>query len=630
VATSRIVDHVGRVLGNRYRLLAPIGTGASAHVFLADDVALKRQVAVKILHAALAEDESFLKRFRAEAQSAAVLNHPHIMRVYDWGEDTDGPYLVLEYLGGGSLRDLLDAGRRLSPSQALMVGIEAARALDYAHRRGLVHRDIKPANLLFDDEGRLCIADFGLARALAEAAWTEPAGAVLGTARYASPEQAQGSSVDGRADVYGLALALVEAVTGRVPFSADTTIATLMARVGAELPPDDTLGPLYPILQQAAAPDPADRLDAAALVAALQALSNELPPPEPVPVLVGARPTAEVVPRDLTEHGRRARRAKPAVYDREADLSPLGLAGAAAVLPAAAEPKPRRRWLLGALLTILVVVAGAAAAYGIRWVTLPSYAVPQLRGQSVAQARNAVADEGFGVKVATRAYDETAPAGTILDQDPSSGKLKKGSTIKVVTSKGPAPRDVPPLDGVDEPTAVQRLTQAGFVAKLTHDYHEEIAKGHVIDWQPQGRQAKGAEIVVTLSNGPTPKPLANVAGKSYEEAAKALADAGLTPVRKDVFDDDVAPGKVVSTTPEAGTPVARGDRITVNVSKGPERIPVPNVIGKSVDEARAIITRAGFQVSGVFGPARAKRVFETDPEPGVKVRRGTPIALYAR
>ena len=161
----------------------------------------------------LAEDEAFLRRFRAEAQAAAALNHPNVMAVFDWGHD-DVPFLVTEYLGGGSLRTMLDQGRLLSPAQALMVGLEASRGLDYAHRRGFVHRDIKPANLLFDEEARLRIADFGLARALAEAAWTEPQGAVLGTARYASPEQARGETLDGRSDVYSLALVLIEAVTG--------------------------------------------------------------------------------------------------------------------------------------------------------------------------------------------------------------------------------------------------------------------------------------------------------------------------------------------------------------------------------------------------------------------------------
>ncbi|MER3453248.1 MAG: serine/threonine protein kinase, partial [Acidimicrobiia bacterium] len=172
---SRMAEQVGRVLGGRYRLVAPLGAGASASVFVAEDVVLRRRVAVKLLHEALASDEAFLRRFRAEARAAAALSHPNVMAVYDWGED-DGPFLVCELCGGGSLRALLDRGVLLSPSQALLVGLEAARGLAYAHRRGLVHRDVKPANLLFDEEGRLRVADFGVARALAEAAWTEPAG----------------------------------------------------------------------------------------------------------------------------------------------------------------------------------------------------------------------------------------------------------------------------------------------------------------------------------------------------------------------------------------------------------------------------------------------------------------------
>ena len=220
---SRVIDRVGQVLGGRYRLLAPVGTGASASVYLADDVTLRRRVAVKILHDALAEDEAFLRRFRAEAHAAAALNHPHVVAIYDWGQDPDTniPYLVTEYLGGGSLRAMLDAGPPLSLAQTLLVGLETARGLEYAHRRGFVHRDIKPANLLFDEDARLRIADFGLARALAEANWSEPAGALAGTARYASPEQARGNPLDGRSDVYSLACTLYELVFGLPPFGSD-------------------------------------------------------------------------------------------------------------------------------------------------------------------------------------------------------------------------------------------------------------------------------------------------------------------------------------------------------------------------------------------------------------------------
>src|SRR4051795_4549227 len=219
----------GRVLSGRYLLHNAIGTGASGRVYAADDTRLRRRVAVKVLHAALAEDAAFLRRFRAEAQLAASLHHPHIVTVHDWGED-DMPFMVLELLEGGSLRGMLDGDTHLTVSQTTRVGRDVASALEYAHTRGVLHRDIKPANLLFDEHGIVRVADFGLARALAEASWTEPAGAVFGTARYASPEQAQGVHLDGRSDVYSLSLVLVESVTGNVPFAGDTTLGTLTAR----------------------------------------------------------------------------------------------------------------------------------------------------------------------------------------------------------------------------------------------------------------------------------------------------------------------------------------------------------------------------------------------------------------
>ncbi len=281
---TSIAEQVGRVVGGRYRLLAPVGSGASSQVYAASDTRLARRVAVKVLHPMLAADRAFLRRFRAEARLAASLDHPHIMRVFDWGEEAEGPYLVLEYLGGGSLRALLDTGARLDHSQVAAMGCEAAAGLAYAHRRGIVHRDVKPSNLLFDDEGHLRIADFGVARALAEAALTEPLGAMFGTARYASPEQAEARALDDRTDVYSLALVLYESLTGRVPFAGDTTSAVLMARIGAVLPGAPELGPLAAILAQAAIAEPLARLDAAALCSDLEMLSRELPPPAPLPL----------------------------------------------------------------------------------------------------------------------------------------------------------------------------------------------------------------------------------------------------------------------------------------------------------------------------------------------------------
>ncbi|MGA2036100.1 MAG: serine/threonine-protein kinase, partial [Acidimicrobiales bacterium] len=343
-----MTDSIGRVLAGRYRIESALGTGASAHVFCAWDVTLRRQVAIKLLHPALATDGAFLRRFRSEAQSAAALTHPHVLSVYDWGEDGSGPFLVMEFLGGGSLRDLLDEGRHLSVAQAVSVGSQAAEGLAYAHVRGFVHRDVKPANLLFDEEGRLRIADFGLARALAEAALTEPAGATVGTARYAAPEQALGNLVDGRADVYALALVLYEAVTGVVPFTADTTIGTLMARVGARLPGHDGLGPLAAVLEEAATPEAEDRLDASGLVRRLSELAGRLPAPQRLPLagpvesggrgrgssVAGAIGAVDSV--DGTEHGM-----QPPAAARAVGGSAVGVSAASSADPAdvsAADP----------------------------------------------------------------------------------------------------------------------------------------------------------------------------------------------------------------------------------------------------------------------------------------------------
>ncbi|HWS46861.1 MAG TPA: serine/threonine-protein kinase, partial [Acidimicrobiia bacterium] len=279
---SAVSDLAGRVLAGRYLLHGAIGTGASGRVYVAEDTRLRRQVAVKVLHAALAEDTAFLRRFRAEAQLAASLHHPHIVTVHDWGED-DVPFMVLELLEGGSLRSMLDQGNLLTIAQAARVGRDVASALDYAHARGILHRDIKPANLLFDEHGIVRVADFGLARALAEASWTEPAGAVFGTARYASPEQARGTQLDARSDLYSLGLVLVEAVTGRVPFTADTTLGTLTARTLRPLTAPDALGPLAPVIDRAGTIEPGDRYpDAATMRQAIADAAEALPPPGPL------------------------------------------------------------------------------------------------------------------------------------------------------------------------------------------------------------------------------------------------------------------------------------------------------------------------------------------------------------
>jgi serine/threonine-protein kinase len=641
-----MVGQIGRVVGGRYRLLAPLGRGASADVFVADDVTLRRRVAVKVLHAALAADDSFLRRFRAEARMVAALRHPNIMGVYDWGEEDDGPYLVLEFLGGGSLRDLLDRGHRLTPSQALLVGLEAARALDYAHRRGLVHRDVKPANLLFDDEGRLCIADFGIARALAEATWTEPSGAVVGTVRYASPEQARGNSIDGKADVYALALVLCEAVTGAVPFSADTTIATLMARLDGPIPIPPELGPLGQALHGAAALDPAGRVDAAALVSSLDRAARLLPRPEPFPLspletvdLAATAVDPTVVGTAIAATG--GATVASAVYDALTDPvvigdlppavpPPVGATTAGVVDDAAvlAPPRARRRWPRRLVVTLVCLAAAAGLTYALVYAVTPRYPVPPIDAATVALPAQHPLPHHFKLAIRHASRDKTKP-GDVLGQDPpTNAQRPAGSTITVTVSDGQAFAPVPDLYHLDVTKATAVLVAAGFNPVTgSSPYSGSAPKGQVEDWEPRTSIRHGSDVVLTVSAGPQPIPLPDFHNVPYAQAKATLDALALPSTEAMVFDDTVPSGSVVSTSPTPGD-VPPGTTITVNVSQGPQTVTVPDVTGDSIDEATSALGAVGLQVGQQFGPSKSSRVFLTDPLPGSRLPHGSAVNLY--
>ncbi|MFL6206559.1 MAG: protein kinase domain-containing protein [Acidimicrobiales bacterium] len=644
---SRMTDQIGRVLSGRYRLIAPIGTGASAQVYLADDVRLRRRVAVKVLHAALAEDDAFLRRFRAEAQAAAALNHPHIVAVYDWGDDDDAPYIVTEYLAGGSLRAVLDRGVLLTPSQALVVGLESTRALDYAHRRGFVHRDIKPANLMFGDDGRLRVADFGLARALAEAAWTEPQGAVLGTARYSSPEQAQGQPVDGKADVYSLGLSLIECVTGKVPFAADTTIATLMARVGKPVEVPEALGPLRNALERAGLPDAADRPDAGELGIALMAVAEQLPRPEPLPLEeVDHEDLAPADPgRDATMLG------AAAVGTRLADdADPTVVVDATGVAPDVApaappewldddlvvrtdeDDQPKRRWPWALLVALLAVLVGGGAAFAWSAISVPSHEIPDLRGLTEAEAQAKAEELGFDVARQEAREDGSTP-GTVLTTKPAAGQeMDEGKTLTLVVSLGNTLATLP-TDLVGKPIeeATQQLKDAGgFTPKVTEQASEDVPKGVVIalgEGVP-AQLPKLSEVPLVVSSGPAPRTVpSGLVGGTFEQAKAALEAVQLTAKKVDEFSDDVEKGKVIRVEPGEGQQAPRGSEVAVVVSKGPDIVKVPAVRGKSLDEAVAAIEAAGLVVGDAFGPANG-HPFATSPKEGTEVRRGTTVDIY--
>ncbi|MHB1597358.1 MAG: Stk1 family PASTA domain-containing Ser/Thr kinase [Acidimicrobiales bacterium] len=662
---TTITEQLGRVLSGRYRLDVGLGTGSSAHVYAAYDTRLNRQVAVKLLHPGLARDERFLRRLRAEAQAVAALNHPHVLEVFDWGEEEDGPFLVLEYLGGGSLQDMLDAGHRLDAAQAAAVGAQAARGLAYAHRRGFVHRDVKPANLLFDEDGALRVADFGLARALAEAAWTEPSGAVTGTARYASPELAEGRPLDDRSDVYSLALVLYEAVVGRVPFSADTTLATLLARVGASLPMTPELGPLAPILAQAAISEPLARLSAEELARDLELLSRQLPAAAPLPLTGPSRldPVERALPEPVTSrHGGAGGTpvpppgggATPRLYDGEPE-EPVATratarppvaraahrAGAAddgepAALEAASSAKGRQRRdarrrhrVLPAVLVLLVFVLLGAASV-VRFVVY-GHSVPRLAGVAFAAAEHDVASEGLRLVVVTHAFSQR-PVGTVLVESPRPGTLERaGAEVRVTLSAGRAPVPVPSLAGRTKAAALTALRAGHLGARVAVAYDETVPAGVVVSSAPRaGDVAYGSVVRVVVSEGPAPRTIpTGLDGAPYATASADLTGLRLVPVEVHAYSDAVPSGDVVATVPPGGTPgIAVGTSVRVVVSLGPRTVQVPSVKDLSIDAAIALLQGAGLPVTEQVGPPGSTYATTTDPLPGATVRPGTDVTLY--
>ncbi|MCU1370527.1 MAG: protein kinase family protein with domain [Ilumatobacteraceae bacterium] len=628
VANPRMTAEIGRVLGGRYRLVAPIGMGASAQVYLADDVKLRRRVAVKMLHDALAGDAEFLRRFRAEARAAAALSHPNVMAVYDWSDGSehgDAAFIVTEYLSGGSLRALLDAGAQLTPSQALGVGLEAARALDYAHRRGFVHRDIKPANLLFGEEQRLRIADFGLARALAEAAWTEPQGAVLGTARYASPEQAKGEVLSGKADVYSLALVLVEAVTGEVPFVADTTLGTLMARVDRPMVVADELGPLQSIITEAGASDPEQRIDARTLAKGLLRAARSLSRPAPLP-LVGALASGTLSGADLdpTVHAASPLAASEAEVGNDLTADDLELDPPSWVNQAEAG-------------------AAAAAATGgfLSGLEVAGSDDPDLPDDADAADLGAVPGEADGA-VADAGGPGPGPGDEPIPPDDGDDDEADDEAITAVPmgdheldhDPGPEP-GAADLD-TDQVAAVPPVVP---LATTTIDDDDDDA-----DDGPRRRRrwpwvalivilllgigGGAAAVVANQEDTPTAPPIVlpvpNLVGRS-ETQARAIAQAGGWKTKTvEKRQNDSEKGDVLDTDPAAGTRLPDGRTITLTVSIGQEMVAVPQDLAeKPLEDATAQLEAVGLVARE--GEAR----YSEDLDKGVVIAtaEGTPAEL---
>ena len=653
-AAAPFAARPGRVLAGRYRLVRPIGRGASAWVWLAEDPNLKRQVAIKMLHDGLVADSKFLDRFRAEAQAAAALSHPNVLAVHDWGEH-EIPFLVTEHLGGGSLRSMLDAESTLSPSQAIGVGLEACRGLHFAHRQRFVHRDIKPANLLFGEDARLRIADFGLARAIAESGWTEPNSNLVGTVRYASPEQAQGKRLTGKSDVYSLGLTLIEAVTGEPVFTGDTAVGVLMARVEQDVVIPDLPPRLADALRAMTVRNPEERPDSAKAGVALLGAAEGLPRPgalvlappavrlEPDPAPNAVAPAVDPAPAAPTEPD------VDASVDAQMELVDNSSPMEDEDSPSAAENSPA------------APVATAAPTVPAAPVPESAPAEPQTpepsAAEKVAAARSALEDtrqapvvDLDSTQVADIDVDATEHAGPpVVRSDDDDGPTRRWPWLVITTlaiaaaawfaynqfeASIPAELAVPDVVGLDRDAALAELGDTWLVSEKL-DRVADVPQGAVIRTEPAAGEllAEGETVDYWISLGlPLVRvPNADIVGRSQEQAAATLEAIGLTVGEiTRINDETVGAGLVISV--EAAAPeLPQGDPVDLTVSLGPVTrvVPAPQA---GLDIAVYIETLAeqglGHTLGEVFDEeVLAGEVISINPEPGSDIERGGVVEI---
>jgi serine/threonine-protein kinase len=524
---------------------------------------------------------------------------------------------------------MLDQQHRLSAAQAAHLGRQVASALDYAHARGLVHRDIKPANLLFDEHGIVRVADFGLARALAEASWTEPSGAVVGTARYAAPEQAAGTPLDGRADLYALALVLVEAVTGRVPSAGDTPLGTLAARMHEPIVAPDELGALGRVVERAGRPDPDERYpDARAMGDALTAATRRLPRPGPL-TLAGLGRTAD--DPDPT----RLRRSGP-LFDQDAateagqvvddDVETMPEMVIAPVEPRRGTGRQRAvPIVVGALVAVMLVLA---TAFLLARPGAANVAAPRFVGMTADEAKTVASDAGVLLEVEERRSDD--PADVILSQSPAAGDwMSDGGTVTIVVSRGPPPVAIPDVVGKPEAEANLILVETGFAVEVVQQHDENVPAGTALGTDPAagGQLSPDSPIKLIVSDGPAPVPVPDVTGRTFEEAVAALGERRFSATRVEEFSDTVENGKVIRTEPAAGQQAPRDSDVNVIVSKGPELVVVPPLRGQAVEQASATLRGLGL-VPDVEDYEPGGLVRAQDPDAGTQVRKGEKVTLF--
>jgi beta-lactam-binding protein with PASTA domain len=598
----------GSLIDERYRLLRRIGSGGMADVWLAEDSHLQRRVALKVLHQRFAQDREFVERFRREAEAAAGLQHPNVVAVFDRG-DVDGTYYIaMQLLEGRSLKAVIDQG--LTPEQAVGLVRQVLVAAGFAHRHGVVHRDLKPQNAIVDAEGKVTVTDFGIARA--GASEITQAGSVMGTPHYLSPEQAQGQDVTAVSDLYSVGVILYEALTGRVPFEADSAVAIAMKQVSHMPQRPSSINPsvspaLDAVAMRALEKDPRQRFQSAeAFIAALDAALQD-------PGAVGGGtaafaplPAAVVVADDA------------AIAEEE-------------------EERRRRSWLWG--LVALAVLIGVLLGLALTRDTTTE--VPEVTGNQLNVAISLLEQNGFKVGEVDRVERDVA-AGTVLEQDPRGGQASLDCAllsffcskpkVALTVSAGPGTAIVPGTAGDDQGDAVAALEEAGFEPLVRMVNSEDVEAGLVISSSPSGGSTatRGSTVVLNVSSGPELAKVPVLVGTQRSVAVQQIRARGFSPSVEE--EESSAPaGEVIRQSPSAGSELPRDSAVAIVVSEGEEQASVPNVIGSERSEAVEALRAAGLDPTvseqQTEVPSQVGRVTDQFPPPGSEVEPGSGVTI---
>lgn len=605
------------VFGRRYRATEKIGSGGMADVYKAVDEVLGRTVAVKVLHARYAADPTFAARFRQEAQAAANLQSPYIVNIYDWGQDGDVYYIVMELVRGTDLKTIIQQRGPQDSQRVAEIGAQVCSALIAAHGYDVIHRDIKPHNIMLTGDGSVKVMDFGIARA-GNTTMTQT-GSVLGTAHYVSPEQAQGRTLSAASDLYSLGVVLYEASTGRLPFDAETPVAVALKQVNEqprrprELRPDIDTN-LEAVILKAMAKSPAARYESAGemrrdLLSVVQGRDVTAVAPVAAAAAVGAASETAVMPP-----------VGGSAYDTEAPVA------------ARRVPVKRKRpvwpWVL---LAALLIAAGLGIAWYMDLLGTQGVPVPNVIGKTQAEAEVAIVEAGFVLGEVTPRFSPE-PEGTVLEQSPlANATAEKGSAVELIVSRGQEMVEVPTLIGLSETEAKELLEDAGLTGNaLPAEYSSEFEFGQVTRQAPEPGEkvVKGSSVDYVTSRGVEVSGVPNVVGMGRTKAEQTLREAGFKVSVKTAFNSQVAEGTVSSQNPSAGIRAEKGSTVTIVVSRGPEKVAVPDVINLSEADAKAKIAEAGLKAVVVYEMHSGEgNVIAQSPSPDTMLDRNSTVTI---